>query len=43
MVQFQETTLANTRKLVSRAPIVTIFYIRRQDMNYLNYSNNYNV
>jgi hypothetical protein len=41
MVQFQETPLEYTRKLVSRAPIVTIFYIRRKDMNYLNYINNY--
>ena len=41
MVQFQETPLEYTRKLVSRAQIVTIFYFRRKDMNYLNYINNY--
>jgi hypothetical protein len=33
MVQLQEMTIEYTRKLVSRAPIVTIFYIHRKDMN----------
>jgi len=41
MVQLQEMTLEYTRKLVSTAPIVTIFYIHRKDMNYSYYTNNY--
>ena len=41
MVQFQEMTIEYTRKLVSTAQIVTNFYIRRKDMNYSNYTNNY--
>ena len=40
MVQLQEMTIEYTRKLVSTAPIVTIFYIRRKDMNNLNNTNN---
>ena len=41
MIQFQEMSIEYTRKLVSTAPVVTIFYIRRKDMNYSNYTNNY--
>jgi hypothetical protein len=41
MKQYQEMTIEYTRKLVSTAQIVTNFYIRRKDMNYSNYTNNY--
>ena len=39
MIQFQEMTIEYTRKLVSTAPVVTILYIRRKDINYSNYTN----